>query len=48
MGKVYVQLSIEERASIQAQLSLGARLSLIAANLNRSRSIIARELKRNT
>lgn len=48
MGRVYVQLSIEERAIIQAQLSLGVTPSVIAANLNRSPSTISRELKRNS
>jgi transposase, IS30 family len=48
MGKVYVQLSIEERAIIQAQLTLGRKLAEIAANLNRRPSTIPRELKRNS
>jgi transposase, IS30 family len=48
MGRVYVQLSIEERAIIQAQLSLGVRPSVIAANMKRSPSTISRELKRNS
>ena len=48
MGKVYVQLSIEERAIIQAQLALGLKPAMIAANLNRSPSTISRELRRNS
>jgi transposase, IS30 family len=48
MGKVYVQLSIEERAIIQAQLTLGRKPAEIAANLNRPPSTISRELKRNS
>lgn len=48
MGKVYAQLSIEERAVIQTQLSLGVRPSVIATNLNRSPSTILRELTRNS
>ena len=47
MGKVYAQLSIEERTIIQTQLSLGVRPSKIASSLDRSPSTISRELTRN-
>ena len=46
MGK-YKQLSIEERSVIQAELTLGFKLSRIAAGLGRSVSTITRELHRN-
>jgi IS30 family transposase len=47
MGKIYEQLSIEERAMIQTQLKMGYRLVEIAASLSRSPSTICRELRRN-
>ena len=47
-GKSHVQLSIEERAIIQAQLTLGRKRAEIAANLNRPPSTISRELKRSS
>lgn len=48
MRKDYVQLSIEERAIIQTQLTLGRKPAEISANLNRLPSTISRELKRNS
>lgn len=47
MGKIYSQLSIEERTMIQTQLGLGIKPSAIAVELNRSASTISRELSRN-
>jgi IS30 family transposase len=47
MGKIYGQLSIEERAMIQTQLEMGYKSAEIAASLNRSPSTICRELRRN-
>ncbi len=47
MGKIYEQLSIEERAMIQTQLEMGYRPAEIATSLNRSPSTICRELRRN-
>jgi IS30 family transposase len=48
MGKVYVQLSVEERSILQALLTLGRKPAEIAANLNRPPPTISRELKRNS
>jgi IS30 family transposase len=48
MGKIYNQLSIEDRAMIQTQLEMGNNPSAIALVLNRSVSTISRELKRNS
>jgi IS30 family transposase len=47
MGKIYEQLSIEERTMIQTQLELGIRPAAIAVGLNRSASTLSRELHRN-
>ena len=47
MGKIYEQLSIEERAMIQTQLEMGINPAAIAKGLNRSASTISRELRRN-
>jgi IS30 family transposase len=47
MGKIYTQLSIEERAMIQAQLEMGIKPGVIALGLGRSPSTISRELCRN-
>lgn len=47
MGKIYTQLSIEERTMIQAQLSMGLKPSRIARELGRSPGTLSRELKRN-
>ncbi|MFN9491132.1 MAG: IS30 family transposase, partial [Betaproteobacteria bacterium] len=47
MGKIYDQLSIEERSIIQLQLELGVKPSVIARMLNRSASTLSRELRRN-
>ncbi len=38
MGKVYRQLSIEERTMIQTQLQMGIKPAVIAQVLNRSAS----------
>jgi len=47
MGKIYQQLSIEERTMIQMQLEIGIRPAAIAVGLNRSASTLSRELRRN-
>jgi len=47
MGKIYEQLSIEERTKIQMQLEAGLSPAAIALGLNRSPSTISRELRRN-
>jgi len=47
MGKIYEQLSIEERTKIQMQLEDGVTPAAIALGLNRSPSTISRELRRN-
>ena len=47
MGKIYEQLSIEERTMIQTQLELGIKPAAIAAGLKRSASTLSRELRRN-
>jgi IS30 family transposase len=47
MGKIYKQLSIEERTLIQTQLEMGIKPAAIAASLNRSASTLSRELRRN-
>jgi IS30 family transposase len=47
MGKIYKQLSIEERTMIQTQLEMGIKPATIALGLNRSTSTITRELHRN-
>ncbi len=47
MGKIYQQLSIEERTMIQTQLEMGIRPAAIAVVLNRSASTLSRELRRN-
>ena len=47
MGKIYQQLSIEERTMIQTQLEMGVRPAVIALRLNRSASTLSRELHRN-
>ena len=47
MGKIYRQLSIEERTIIQMQLQMGVKPAAIALGLNRSASTLSRELSRN-
>ena len=47
MGKIYQQLSIEERTMIQTQLGMGIKPAAIAVGLNRSASTLSRELRRN-
>lgn len=47
MGKIYQQLSLEERTMIQMQLEMGIKPTAIALGLNRSASAISRELHRN-
>ena len=47
MGKIYQQLSIEERTMIQTQLEMGIKPAAIAVGLNRSASTLSRELRRN-
>jgi IS30 family transposase len=47
MGKIYKQLSIEERTMIQTQLSMGLKPGQIARELGRSAGTLSRELKRN-
>jgi IS30 family transposase len=47
MGKLYKQLSIEERMMIQTQLEMGMKPASIAVELNRSASTLSRELGRN-
>jgi IS30 family transposase len=47
MGKIYKQLSIEERTMIQTQLSMGIKPGQIALDLGRSAGTLSRELKRN-
>ena len=48
MGKIYEQLSIEERTMIQTQLEMGIKPAAIAFGLSRSASTISRELHRNS
>ena len=47
MGKIYDQLSVEERTIIQTQLAMGMKPSAIARWLERSPSTVSRELRRN-
>ena len=47
MGKIYNQLSVEERTMIQTQLSMGFKPGQIALELGRSAGTLSRELKRN-
>lgn len=47
MGKIYKQLSIEERTMIQTQLSMEFKPGQIARELGRSAGTLSRELKRN-
>ncbi|ADV84532.1 IS30 family transposase [Terriglobus saanensis] len=47
MGNCYVQLDDFERVVIQSQLQMGWRPASIAAGLQRSRSTVTRELRRN-
>ena len=47
MGKLYKQLSVEERTMIQTQLSMGFKPGQIARELGRSAGTLSRELKRN-
>ena len=47
MGSKYKQISLEERALIQTQLSMGWSPAAIAAGLQRARSTVHRELRRN-
>ncbi len=48
MGNRYRQISIEERCEIARLQASGTSIRQVAANLDRSPSTIARELKRNT
>jgi len=47
MGKLYKQLSIEERTMIQMQLEMGVKPAAIARGLDRPASTLSRELSRN-
>jgi IS30 family transposase len=47
MGSKYKQLCLEERALIQTQISMGWSPAAIAAGLQRARSTVLRELRRN-
>lgn len=47
MSKKYQHLDEQERALIETQLTLGLRPSAIAASLQRSRSTVTREIRRN-
>lgn len=47
MGKIYKQLSLEERAMIQTQLEMGIKPAAIALGLNRFASTLSPELRRN-
>ena len=47
MGRMYKQLSIEERTMIQTQLEMGIKPAAIAMGLGRSASTLSRELSRN-
>lgn len=47
MGKIYTQLSFEERTMIHTQLEMGLNPAAIALGLNRSASTLSRELRRN-
>lgn len=47
MAKSYNHLDMQERALIEAQLTLGVRPSAIADGLMRSRSTVTREMRRN-
>ena len=47
MAKIYQHLDYAERVLIQTQLSLGMKPSSIAAGLERSRSTVVREIRRN-
>jgi IS30 family transposase len=46
MGKIYKQLSLEERTMVQTQLLMGRKLGQIAQELGRSTGTLNRELKR--
>ncbi len=46
MGKIYDQLSIEERVVIQMRLEMGVTPGAIAVGLGRPASTIWRELRR--
>lgn len=47
MGKSFHHLDLSERVFIETQLTLGLSPAVIAAGLNRSRSTISREIRRN-
>lgn len=47
MPKTYCHLSLEERCLLETQLGLGMRPAAIAANLQRARSTVSREMRRN-
>ncbi len=48
MGKEYKQMALEERDRIAEMKVLGHTIGEIAAKLERSKSTISRELKRNS
>ena len=47
MGKVYTQISMEERCEIPRLCAQGSSVRQIAAGVDRPPSTLARELKRN-
>lgn len=47
MNTSYKHLSIDEREKIMVLLSLGKSMGIIAKQLNRAKSTICREIKRN-
>ena len=47
MGRTFHHLSLDERVTIQAQLTMQVGVASIAAELNRPRSTIWREMRRN-
>jgi len=47
VGKIYEQLSLEERTKIQMQLEAGITPATIGLGLSRSPSTLSRELRRN-
>lgn len=47
MGRIYEQLSIEERTMIQTKLEQGIKPTAIAVAVNRLASTLSHELRRN-